>query len=67
MPRTTNNVAWDFAPADTITLSAAFTFDLQDPSDSQTVANVLTTVQGRTPSVTITQTDNATLTVTVTI
>jgi hypothetical protein len=67
MPRTTNNATWDFAPGDTITLTAAFTFDLQDPNDTQTVANVLTTVQTRTPTVSITQTDNATLTITVTI
>jgi hypothetical protein len=50
-----------------VTLSATFTFDLQDPNDSQTVASVLTTLQGRTPHVTLTQTDNATISVSVTI
>jgi hypothetical protein len=50
-----------------VTLSATFTFDLNDPSDGQNVANVLTTLQGRTPHVTLAQTDNGTITVTVTI
>lgn len=67
MPNLTYNASWDFNPADTVTLSALFTFDLQDPSDNQTVAGVLTTLQGRTPHVTLTQTDNATISVAVTI
>jgi hypothetical protein len=67
MPNTVNTAAWDFNPNDTVTLSAIFTFDLSDPNDNQTVANVLATVQGRTPRVTLTQTDNATLSVVVTI
>jgi len=67
MPITTQNASWDYNPADTVTLSATFTFDLNDPNDSQTVAGVLTTLQGRTPHVTLTQTDNATITVAVTI
>lgn len=67
MPITTQNAFWDFNPADTVTLSASFTFDLNDPNDSQTVASVLTTLQGRTPHVTLTQTDNATISVSVTI
>jgi hypothetical protein len=50
-----------------VTLNAAFTFDLQDPNDNQTVSGVLTTLQGRTPHVTLTQTDNATISVVVTI
>jgi hypothetical protein len=50
-----------------VTLSASFTFDVNDPGDTQNVANVLTTLQGRTPRVTLAQTDNATITVTVTI
>jgi len=29
-----------------VTLNAAFTFDLQDPNDNQTVSGVLTTLQG---------------------
>ena len=67
MPVTTQNASWDFNPADTVTLSATFTFDLNDPNDSQTVAAVLTTQQGRTPHVALAQTDNATISVTVTI
>ena len=67
MPITTQNSSWDFNPADTVTLSATFTFDLNDPNDSQTVAAVLTTLQGRTPHVTLSQTDNATISVSVTI
>ena len=67
MPITTQNASWDFNPTDTVTLSATFTFDLNDPNDSQTVGSVLTTLQGRTPHVTLAQTDNATISVTVTI
>ena len=67
MPITTQNASWDYNPADTATLSATFTFDLQDPNDSQTVAGVLTTLQGRTPHVTLAQTDNATISVSLTI
>ena len=67
MPNTVPTATWDFAPGDTVTLTASFTFDLNDPSDGQNVANVLTTLQGRTPHVTLAQTDNATIIVTVTI
>ena len=67
MPITTQNASWDYNPGDTVTLSATFTIDLQYPKDSQTVASVLTTLQGRTPHVTLTQTDNATISVSVTI
>ncbi|HLZ14309.1 MAG TPA: hypothetical protein VKP58_17135 [Candidatus Acidoferrum sp.] len=67
MPLTTQSASWDFNPADTVTVSATFTFDLNDPSDSQTVAAVLTTLQGRTPHVALTQTDNATIQLTLTI
>jgi hypothetical protein len=67
MPNTIHNAAWDFNPADTVTLSANFTFDLNDPNDSQTVSTVLTTLLGRTPHVTLTQSDNATISVSVTI
>ena len=67
MPNTTQAVVWDFNPADTVTITAAFTFDLNDPNDNQTVSGVLTTLQGRTPHVTLTQSDSATIMVTVTI
>jgi hypothetical protein len=67
MPNTVQNATWDFTPGDTVTLTASFTFDLNDPSDGQNVANVLSTLQGRTPHVTLAQTDNATIAVTVTI
>ena len=65
MPNLTYKATWD--PGDTMTLNAAFTFDLQDPNDNQTVSGVLTTLQGRTPHVTLAQTDNATISVVVTI
>ena len=55
------------ALAGTVTLNAAFTFDLQDPNDTQTVSGVLTTLQGRTPHVALSQTDSATISVVVTI
>ncbi len=67
MPNTVHTATWDFNPGDTVTLSATFTFDLNDPSDSQTVATVLTTLNGRTPHVTLTQSDNATIAVVLTI
>ena len=67
MPITTQNASWDYNPSDTVTLSATFTFDPNDPNDSQTVASVLTTLQGRTPHVTLTQIDNATISVSLTI
>lgn len=67
MPLTTQNAAWDFNPSDPVTVTATFTFDLNDPSDSQTVASVLTTLQGRTPQVSLVQSDNATIKLTVTI
>jgi hypothetical protein len=67
MPNTIHSATWDFSPGDTVTLSASFTFDLNDPSDTQSVANVLSTLQGRTPQVTLAQSDNATVTVTLTI
>jgi hypothetical protein len=67
MPNTIFNANWDFNPNDTVTLSASFTFDLQDPSDNQTVANVLSVLQGRTPQVRLVQADNATIGVTLTI
>ncbi|MGB2677688.1 MAG: hypothetical protein WAN12_11460 [Candidatus Acidiferrum sp.] len=67
MPNTIHTATWDFSPGDTVTLSASFTFDLNDPSDGQNVASVLTALQGRTPQVTLAQTDSVTITVTVTI
>jgi hypothetical protein len=67
MPNTVFNASWDFSPSDTVTLTASFTYDLNDPSDGQNVASVLTTLQGRTPHVTLTQSDPATISVTVTI
>ena len=67
MPITTQNATWDYNPNDTVTLKATFTFDLSDPNDTQTVANVLATLNTRTPSVSLVQSDNATVSVTVTI
>ncbi len=67
MPNTICITGWDFNPSDPVTIRAAFTFDLQDPNDAQSVANVLATLQGRTPQVSVVQTDNATISVTLTI
>jgi hypothetical protein len=67
MPNTVFNASWDFSPSDTVTLTASFTYDMNDPSDGQNVASALTTLQGRTPHVTLTQSDPATISVTVTI
>ncbi len=67
MPLATQTASWDFNPADTVTVNATFTFDLNDPSDSQTVAAVLATLQGSTPQVILVQSDNATIKLTLTI
>jgi hypothetical protein len=67
MPVTTQNATWDYNPNDTVTLKATFTFDLSDSSDTQTVASVLATLNSRTPSVSLVQSDNATISVSLTI
>jgi len=69
MPTTNNSASWDFNPADTVHLSASFSFDTQDTQDSTPVASALSAIQGRLSSASIvaTQTDPATITVTVLI
>ncbi len=69
MPTTSNSASWDFNPADPVNLTAAFSFDTQDTQDSAPVATALAAIQGRLASatLTVTQTDPATITVRVTI
>jgi hypothetical protein len=69
MPTTNNSASWDFNPGDTVHLSASFSFDTQDTQDSTPVASALTAIQARLSSATIvaTQTDPATISVTVSI
>jgi hypothetical protein len=69
MPSTTNSASWDFNPSDPVNLTAAFSFDTQDTQDSAPVAAALAAIQARLvhATVTVTQTDPATITVAVTI
>lgn len=69
MPMTTNSASWDFNPSDPVSLTAAFTYDTQDTQDSTPVASALAAIQGRLvhATVTVTQTDPATITVALTI
>jgi hypothetical protein len=69
MPSTTNSASWDFNPSDPVSLTAAFSFDTQDTQDSAPVAAALAAIQGRLvhATVTVTQTDPATITVAVSI
>jgi hypothetical protein len=65
MPSTTNSASWDFNPSDPVNLTAAFSFDTQDTQDSAPVAAALAAIQGRLvhATITVTQTDPATITV----
>lgn len=69
MPNTTQSASWDFNPNDPVTLTAAFSFDTEDTQDAAPVATALAAIQGRIAhaTVTATQTDPATITVTVSI
>jgi hypothetical protein len=69
MPSTTNSASWDFNPSDPVNLTAAFSFDTQDTQDSAPVAGALAAIQARLvhATVTVTQTDPATITVAVSI
>ena len=69
MPNTTNSASWDFNPSDPVHLSASFSFDTEDTQDAAPVATALAAIQGRLASATIavTQSDPATITVTVSI
>jgi hypothetical protein len=69
MPSTTNSASWDFNPSDPVNLTAAFIFDTEDTQDSAPVATATAAIQARIAhaTVTATQTDGATITVTVSI
>jgi hypothetical protein len=69
MPSTTNSATWDFNPSDSVHLSATFSFDTEDTQDAAPVAAAVAAIQARLASaaVTATQTDPATITVSVTI
>jgi hypothetical protein len=66
---TKNSASWDFHPSDPVNLSAAFSFDAQDTQESAPVAAALAAIQGRLvhATVTVTQTDPATISFTVAI
>jgi hypothetical protein len=69
MPSTNNSASWDFNPSDPVHLSATFSFDTEDTQDSAPVAAATAAIQARIAgaTVTATQTDPATITVTVTL
>jgi len=69
MPNTTQSASWDFNPSDAVHLSAVFSFDTEDTQDAAPVATALAAIQARLASASIvaTQTDPATITITVTI
>ena len=69
MPNTTQSASWDFNPADSVHLSATFSFDTQDTQDSAPVAAALAAIQARlaTAAISATQPDAATISITVTI
>jgi hypothetical protein len=69
MPNTTNSASWDFNPSDPVALNAVFSFDTEDTQDSAPVATALAAMQGRLAhaTLTVTQTDPATISVSVTI
>jgi hypothetical protein len=69
MPMTMNSASWDFSPSDPVNLTAAFSFDTQDTQDSAPVAAALAAIQGRLihATVTVSQTDPATIAVALTI
>ncbi|MGB6897642.1 MAG: hypothetical protein WA621_21060 [Candidatus Acidiferrum sp.] len=66
---TTNSASWDFHPSEPVNLSATFSFDTQHTQESAPVTAALAAIQARLvhATVTIIQTDPATITVTVTI
>lgn len=69
MPTTSNAASWDFNPNDPVNLSASFIFDTEDTQDSAPVAAALAAIQSRLShaTVTATQPDAATISITVTI
>jgi hypothetical protein len=69
MPTTNYTASWDFNPADQVNLSASFIFDTEDTQDSAPVAAALAAIQSRlsTATLTATQPDGATISITVKI
>jgi hypothetical protein len=69
MPNTTQSASWDFSPTDPVRLAATFSFDTQDTQDSAPVASALAAIQARLAAATLTATqpDGATISITVTI
>ena len=69
MPNTTHSASWDFNPSDQVHLSAVFGFDTQDTQDAAPVAAATAAIQARLASATLSvvQSDAATITVTITI
>ena len=69
MPNTANSASWDFNPNDPVHLSATFSFDTEDTQDAAPVAAATAAIQARLASATITatQSDPATITITVSI
>ena len=69
MPNSTNSASWDFNPSDSVQLAATFSFDTEDTQESAPVAAATAAIQARVAAATVsvTQTDPATITVTVTI
>lgn len=69
MPNTTQSASWDFNPADPVHLSATFSFDTEDTQDAAPVATALAAIQARLAAATLTATqpDGATISITITI
>ncbi len=69
MPNTTQSASWDFSPNDPVHLAATFSFDTEDTQDSAPVAAALAAIQARLAGATLTATqpDGATISITVTI
>jgi len=69
MPNTTQSASWDFNPSDPVRLAATFSFDTEDTQDAAPVATALAAIQARlaSASLTATQPDGATISITVTI
>ena len=69
MPTTNNTASWDFNPSDPVSLAASFIFDTEDTQDSAPVAAALAAIQARLSHATLTATqpDAATISITVTI
>jgi hypothetical protein len=69
MPNTTQSASWDFNPSDPVRLAATFSFDTEDTQDAAPVAAALSAIQARLASATLTATqpDGATISITISI